>query len=300
MMAELAVYAFQKIQSHQNTYTSLSVNNIQEQEKEEAVTEEKVNMEHLAKLYEDITEQYLMERVHDVSSFTRSRVLKIWNDLIRREVVSSTLFGRVAELAVDRISDKKVSVRKDAVALLTTMLDHNPYGASLDNALAQQKDIHLRVALQARRNELMHQENVAGGQDVKDPPKENENTLAIGLEQENNNVVDRQQKVEDDLVEDDVEARIEEDSIVMELTKLISQNGSVIRFMNAIEKAEPKIKVMIHSKTSSDVLEALKFFARAVNFGLNGSMDFFRRCEKYKYIFYFITHISIFYSICIN
>lgn len=100
-----------------------------------------------------------MERTHDISYYTRCAVLKVWTQLVEvafivirsidKTLISNinihiSLFsyqsnavpvrriGSVAEIAEDRIHDKTALVRKQAVALLTTLMDNNPFDSNLD------------------------------------------------------------------------------------------------------------------------------------------------------------------------
>ncbi|CAM9833238.1 unnamed protein product [Chrysoparadoxa australica] len=74
----------------------------------------------------------LVERVHDVSSYTRSAVLKVWLGLVEAHALPLDRVLTVAKIAADRLLDKTTGVRKYAVQLLTGLLDNNPYMGSLD------------------------------------------------------------------------------------------------------------------------------------------------------------------------
>ena len=74
----------------------------------------------------------LIERSHDVNSFTRGAVLRVWSTLIENEAVPVSRLGSVAEVSVDRLCDKTAVVRKAAIALMTTLLDYNPFSGDLN------------------------------------------------------------------------------------------------------------------------------------------------------------------------
>ncbi|XP_078446806.1 binding protein isoform X2 [Wolffia australiana] len=73
----------------------------------------------------------LLERARDVSAYTRSRVLQVWADLCEEHAVSIGLWNEVAAMAAGRLEDKSAFVRKSALTLLITMLQHNPFGPEL-------------------------------------------------------------------------------------------------------------------------------------------------------------------------
>ncbi|CAA6663531.1 unnamed protein product [Spirodela intermedia] len=73
----------------------------------------------------------LLERCRDVSAYTRSRVLQVWADLCEEHAVSIGLWNEVASVASGRLEDKSAIVRKSALNLLITMLQHNPFGPQL-------------------------------------------------------------------------------------------------------------------------------------------------------------------------
>jgi len=57
----------------------------------------------------------LTERIHDVSSYTRAAVLKAWVHLIENDSIPAERFLSVTRLAIDRLQDKTVIVRKNAL-----------------------------------------------------------------------------------------------------------------------------------------------------------------------------------------
>lgn len=84
----------------------------------------------------DLRENFLdvlEDHVHDVSSYVRSRVLEIWDNLCKERSIPVARQHKVLELAVGRLQDKTATVRKVAVKLLTDMLECNPYAAKFNN-----------------------------------------------------------------------------------------------------------------------------------------------------------------------
>eukprot|EP01041_Mallomonas_annulata_P008396 gene8396-17310_t len=245
------------------------------------IDEESRNIPRLMKLYDSIYE-HLIIRIHDVSSYTRSATLKIWSDLIENEAILTDKFNIIAKLAYDRISDKAVYVRKAAVSLLTVMLDHNPYGSNLDiEVFAYQKAIVEKAI--ATRLELLNSER-----NLPDTNSRNRNKESVKTDNDSNQIED-QDEVEEEDEEDDISASEFQESVSqdMEIKKLQATHVvavNALTFIETVAASEEKIKLFIHSKTNTDVVEALKFFMRAVNFGVNSSMKFL--CSTFSLIWH--------------
>ena len=75
--------------------------------------------------------ELLKERIHDVNSFTRSKVLQTWSDLATARVLPAQCYHDVAVLAAGRLKDKAANVRKFACVLLTRLLEYNPFSPRL-------------------------------------------------------------------------------------------------------------------------------------------------------------------------
>jgi condensin complex subunit 1 len=73
----------------------------------------------------------LKERVNDVSSYTRSRVLQTWKELADQNAIPVRFFAVVCNCAVERLDDKSLIVSKGAIQLLTSLLQNNPFGPQL-------------------------------------------------------------------------------------------------------------------------------------------------------------------------
>ncbi|KAG0453440.1 hypothetical protein HPP92_024744 [Vanilla planifolia] len=81
--------------------------------------------------------EILIERCKDISAYTRSRVLQVWAELCEERAVSIGLWNELALIASGRLEDKSAIVRKSALNLLITMLQHNPFGPQLRVAIFQ-------------------------------------------------------------------------------------------------------------------------------------------------------------------
>jgi condensin complex subunit 1 len=80
----------------------------------------------------------LLERFYDVNAFARSKVVQSWSYLCQHRAIPLKLFSAVTERAVGRLEDKAAHVRKNAIQLLTFLLQFNPYSAQLSYSSFEQ------------------------------------------------------------------------------------------------------------------------------------------------------------------
>ena len=73
----------------------------------------------------------LIERIDDINSFTRAKVLQTWIMLVEYKVIPLPKYKDVCDIAQARIIDKSSHVRKYAIQLLSSLLQYNPFGANL-------------------------------------------------------------------------------------------------------------------------------------------------------------------------
>lgn len=75
----------------------------------------------------------LWTHMNDASSYARSKVLHILNDMKHRDAVPLAWILRIVIRAVERLEDKTATVRKNAVTLLKSFLESNPFSAKVIN-----------------------------------------------------------------------------------------------------------------------------------------------------------------------
>lgn len=75
--------------------------------------------------------QDLLNHLEDVNSYVRSKVLYIWNDMKVEGAVPLAWHIRVLRKAVERLEDKTATVRKNALTLLKSFLETNPFSAKV-------------------------------------------------------------------------------------------------------------------------------------------------------------------------
>jgi hypothetical protein len=113
----------------------------------------------------DVILDILIERAHDINPYTRTTVLKVWSRLLETGSLPVKRVGNVAQIAVDRLNDKNAGVRRNAVVLMTTAIENNPFSGTLDAALFRLQQTELLKAMAARLEELhtAHREANGGG-----------------------------------------------------------------------------------------------------------------------------------------
>ena len=107
----------------------------------------------------------LIERAHDTNPYTRTTVLKVWSRLLESGSLPVKRVGNVAMIAVDRLFDRNAAVRRNAVVLMTTSIENNPFSGTLDAALFRMQQGDLQRLLEARLAELraLHKESTGEG-----------------------------------------------------------------------------------------------------------------------------------------
>jgi len=99
----------------------------------DAITSELSNEELSADLKE-LRDEFLndlLSHIMDVSALVRSKVLQIWSHMKEINAVPLAFQHEVLRLAVERLEDKSSIVRKQAVILIKSFLENNPFAAKL-------------------------------------------------------------------------------------------------------------------------------------------------------------------------
>lgn len=227
---------------------------------EGGVEDEARHTERLYKLRDNMFDALTL-RIHDSSAFVRCCVLKVWTDLVQNDLVADARFSVVADLVAGRLLDKAVLVRKAAMTLLTAMLDHNPFGSSLNMDTYKAQQSMIEQAMKHRLQTISEENNDVPATTASKPGE----TEAEGGEDE---------EVDEELTPEELDALAEADDVMVGLRKAYEKTSLTVSFLTVIGTAVSLIKTMVHSKTNTDVIEAQKFFMRAVNFGIHGSLPF--------------------------
>eukprot|EP00934_Nitzschia_sp_Nitz4_P007522 Nitzschia sp. Nitz4//scaffold11_size288233//220686//224851//NITZ4_000804-RA/size288233-snap-gene-0.58-mRNA-1//-1//CDS//3329534164//7512//frame0 len=226
---------------------------------EEAVSSEVAVRPNIEKTRVTLLE-ILEVRSHDVSSYTRSAVLKAWISLVQSGAVPIERIHAVTEMTIDRLQDKTVIVRKQALQLLTVLLENNPFMGDLDPEPYRQKLAelygHIKQNLPSAIKEAYEnalREAKEDGQDEEALMQLEQATLAAAIAEAENPESDDSSNV-------DVEFRAK-----VEALKFAQK---ALEFIAHFEDASMNLHGMLLSSNSSDVTEALRFFVKARHFKL--------------------------------
>jgi hypothetical protein len=215
----------------------------------------------------------LMERVHDVNSFTRSRVLQTWLELVSAKAIPLARYASVAALAADRVADKAASVRKFAMQLLARMLEFNPFGPSLAlsplQALLERAGEDFKAKLALKQAQLGMAADAASARE-NEAGRDGNDDDALGSV-----VADLKAALAHVELEADVRGNDNGQSLKQQAfasagadAELALQRSELtllyeaVKFAGALTQACPCVAGLLKSTTNSDVLEAVRFFVQ--------------------------------------
>eukprot|EP00578_Thalassiosira_sp_NH16_P013282 CAMPEP_0181126046 /NCGR_PEP_ID=MMETSP1071-20121207/27397_1 /TAXON_ID=35127 /ORGANISM="Thalassiosira sp., Strain NH16" /LENGTH=1435 /DNA_ID=CAMNT_0023211575 /DNA_START=62 /DNA_END=4367 /DNA_ORIENTATION=+ len=218
----------------------------------------------------------LCDRTRDVTSFTRAASLKVLNELTERRSLPLDRIMPVTAIAIDRLQDKTVMVRRYAMQLLTTLLENNPFMGMLNPDLYRTKIRELEAYLkcnvpeeilkardaaleEARSNKEEEDKSQPGEDAVGDVDKDIEEIESAALAAA---IADAESKQESN--EDLTDAETE----FLARVRGLKFASSALSFIDVFEDANDSFQTMLMSTNPSDVTEALRFFVKAKHFGL--------------------------------
>lgn len=218
--------------------------------------------------------EILLERCRDVSAYTRSRVLQVWAELCEEHSVSVGLWNEVAAVAAGRLEDKSAIVRKSALNLLITMLQHNPFGpqlraSSFEATLEQYKkkldELELKSTSESALDGLSSDSEISNGDaevydDVTEKaPEDQDNSLADSC----------LRQAEDDIGQKDISVP---DIGNLEQTRtLVASLEAGLRFSNCVLDTMPILVQLMASSSASDVENTILLLMRCRQFQIEGS-----------------------------
>ncbi|WZZ17756.1 hypothetical protein YC2023_110845 [Brassica napus] len=218
--------------------------------------------------------EILLERCRDVSAYTRSRVLQVWAELCEEHSVSIGLWNEVASISAGRLEDKSAIVRKSALNLLITMLQHNPFGPQLRIA-------SFEATLEQYKRKLDELEPNRPTEDSsKEPTSDGDSCNGDGeiddLQPEvtNNTHLD---SLPDSCQPDNGEDIREKDASVpdignLEQTKaLIASLEAGLSFSKCMSASMPILVQLMASSSASDVENAILLLMRCKQFQIDGA-----------------------------
>ncbi|KAF7403509.1 hypothetical protein HZH68_006303 [Vespula germanica] len=74
----------------------------------------------------------LFDHIMDCNSYVRSKVLHVWQNLSHEGAIPLAIQGKLLSACISRLQDKSANVRKQALQLLRTLLQSNPFAAKLE------------------------------------------------------------------------------------------------------------------------------------------------------------------------
>lgn len=218
--------------------------------------------------------EILLERCRDVSAYTRSRVLQVWAELCEEHSVSIGLWNEVASISAGRLEDKSAIVRKSALNLLITMLQHNPFGpqlriASFEATLEQYKRKlnELEPSLpteHASKESTADGDSCSGDGEIDDLHLETTNKM-------------HQDSLSDSCQPENGEGISEKDVSVpdignLEQTKaLIASLEAGLRFSKCMSASMPILVQLMASSSATDVENAILLLMRCKQFQIDGA-----------------------------
>ncbi|XP_065073141.1 condensin complex subunit 1 isoform X2 [Ochlerotatus camptorhynchus] len=102
--------------------------------------------------------QDLFNHMMDVAAHVRSKVLQVWHHIERNNAVPLSWRHQILERAVERLEDKALLVRKNAIALIKAFLEHNPFSAKLSLAELRTQYEEADKKLQEIRDKMVEQD----------------------------------------------------------------------------------------------------------------------------------------------
>ena len=185
----------------------------------------------------------------------------------------------VVELAVDRLKDKTAAVRRQALCVLTALLENNPFSGDLGVDAFQLKRTEIEEMIRERILVLKEcsappiELDLISGKNV--PKKHSDRTtvdgkkVVVGDEEEEDEGEEEDEDDDDFKNSDDVKLDAEMISLNNQLTYVLS----VLDFLNILSSSLPRIEELGRSRTTTDVIEVVRFFIRAVNFNIKGTRN---------------------------
>mmetsp|Transcript_7744 Transcript_7744/g.13486 ORF Transcript_7744/g.13486 Transcript_7744/m.13486 type:complete len:1395 (-) Transcript_7744:164-4348(-) len=246
-----------------------------ESEEESNTIKEQRQMVRLAKTRNSLFD-ILCDRTHDITSFTRAASLKVLNDLTEKQSLPLDRIMPVTAIAIDRLQDKTVMVRRYAMQLVTSLLENNPFMGMLNPDLYREKIRELEAYLkdnvpeeilkardaaleEAKQNDDDESGNGVEGEDDGNAEKERQEIESAALAAA---IADAESKHESN------EDLSEAESEFLARIRGLKFASSALSFIEVFENANDSFQTMLMSSNPSDVTEALRFFVKAKHFGL--------------------------------
>ncbi|KUF87426.1 hypothetical protein AM588_10001483 [Phytophthora nicotianae] len=199
----------------------------------------------------------LEDRTHDVNSFARGHVLKMWALLCEEGALPLHMLKNVTLMAVGRLQDKAAVVRRHSIHLLSLLLERNPFMGNLDRGFYEKKRDELTEEMKKKRDEV-----IAGAE-----KEMNEALGEIAIQGE-----DKAASASPQPTVSSEEQAVALEKELQRTMRLLKFYQDAIDFIDEFElQALPLMGQLLGSKSISDVLEAIQFFEKAYRFHLGAA-----------------------------
>lgn len=202
--------------------------------------------------------EILLERCRDVSAYTRSRVLQVWAELCEEHAVPIGLWNEVASVASGRLEDKSAMVRKSALNLLITMLQHNPFGPQL-------RVVAFEATLEKYKEKLQ-------GIGPSGPSEE----VADGDAVHGEAAADQEESVSDSCLPSSEEQKEKDGTVpdignLEQIRALVASLEAGLQFSKCITSLMPTLVQLLASSSVTDVEYTILLLMRCRQFQIDGS-----------------------------
>lgn len=238
----------------------------------------------------------MQQRAYDVHSYSRAAVLRAWVSLAGATAIPVSRLPATTSLAIDRLMDKASIVRKTSAQLLRSLLENNPFGPRIDAVVFNQQVAAAGAWLAANAPAVWAQlSGMHAGKQQSNPSKNQQPKGLKSIKESDDDgdedvaeVPDGDDALNESLVADAAaemeagnnggaagEAAATMDVIVTpEAAKVVAAREMCLaasKFAVSVASAVPTMVELLHSKTGSDVMEAIRFLASARSFQVPGA-----------------------------
>ncbi|KAG1371126.1 condensin complex subunit 1 [Cocos nucifera] len=208
--------------------------------------------------------EILLERCRDVSAYTRSRVLQVWTELCEEHGVPIGLWNEVASVASGRLEDKSAIVRKSALNLLITMLQHNPFGPQL-------RVMAFEATLEKYKEKLRGMEPSGPSEEVPDGDAVR-GEAAI----EQDAAAEQEESVSDSCLPSSEEQKEKDGNVpdignLEQIRALVASLEAGLQFSKCITSLMPTLVQLLASSSVTDVEYTILLLMRCRQFQIDGS-----------------------------
>ena len=235
----------------------------------------------------------LVERVHDVSAFTRARVLNTWAQMAEQKAIPLSHWLIVCDLAIGRLNDKGGLVRKAAMNLIGTMLGFNPFAPELPTAAFAESLREYEAKLKEMEPTPEPEEEEEG--EEKKTPERLEGIDEEGEEEEGNvgdsdsvdaKGTDGEEEEKEEAEEDAAPAKTPAEKVppqqpqeedehlaggIEAVRTMVAALKTALGFSMQLAQSVPIFVALLSSTTATDCVEASRVLVKLKQFGVDNS-----------------------------